>query len=62
MSIAAYIRVSTKDQKLDGQRQEIQRCLDARGLTDVRWFTDKATGSNTERPGFQKLQEAVELP
>ncbi len=58
-AVAAYLRVSTRDQKLDSQRREVERCLDARGLDGVRWFTDKATGSNTERPGFQKMQTEI---
>lgn len=57
---AAYIRVSSKDQKLDGQRAEVQRYLKANGLEDdVEWFSDKATGAHMDRPGFQSLQHAI---
>ncbi len=57
--VAAYIRVSTKDQKLAGQKQEVQKYLDAQGFKGARWFSDKATGTNTERPGFKKLQAEI---
>ena len=44
----AYIRVSTVDQKTD--RQEI---------TADRYFTDKATGTNTDRPQLQELLRTI---
>ena len=57
--VAAYIRVSSKGQKLDSQRQEIERYIRAQDFDNVQWFKDKATGANTERPGFRALQRAV---
>lgn len=59
--IAAYIRVSTVSQNLEGQRREIERWI-AGNVADseqVRWFVDKATGNNTDRPGFQAMQAAI---
>ena len=49
-NIAAYIRVSSKGQKLDSQRREVQRYLDSQGFHDVQWFDDRSTGANTDRP------------
>ena len=61
--VACYCRVSTVGQKLDGQREEIKRWL--RGnrikLKDVQWFEDKATGTNLNRPAFERMQKAVFL-
>jgi DNA invertase Pin-like site-specific DNA recombinase len=57
--IGVYIRVSTVEQNTEGQRTEIERWLAGNGLTDVRWFEDKATGDNTDRPAFQELQKAI---
>jgi len=60
MSVAVYLRVSTKDQNLDGQRAQVVRWLKGNGLLDgAVWFEDTATGKDTSRPGFAALQEAV---
>lgn len=61
MTIAVYIRVSTLDQNTDGQRAEITRWLESHGhdLAKVKWFEDKQTGKNLNRPEFKKLAAAV---
>lgn len=59
MTAAAYIRVSTHDQNLEAQRAEISRWLAQNGLQEVRWFEDKQTGRNLDRPGFEQLQQAI---
>ena len=59
MTTAIYCRVSTTGQNLAGQKREISKWLDGHGIKDAVWFTDKATGNNTERDGFQDLQTAV---
>ena len=60
-SIAAYIRVSTYDQKTESQREEISRWLRNHGIEpdSIRWFEDKETGKNLRRPEFQQLQKAI---
>jgi len=60
-SIAAYIRVSTYDQKTESQREEISRWLKNHGIDpeSIRWFEDKETGKNLKRPAFQQLQKAI---
>ena len=60
-SIAAYIRVSTYDQKTESQREEIARWLKNHGIDpeSIQWFEDKETGKTLHRPEFQALQRAV---
>ncbi len=56
-----YVRVSSVGQNVAGQKREIQRWLDGNGISpiDVRWFIDKASGKDLERPAFDDLQAAV---
>jgi DNA invertase Pin-like site-specific DNA recombinase len=56
--VAVYVRVSTVDQNLDGQRLAIQTWLDGQGL-QARWYEDKSTGNNLDRPAFKELQKDV---
>ena len=51
-----YGRVSTSQQSLDIQIE----ALKAEGIEEHRIFTDKATGSNTERSGLDSLRVKVE--
>ncbi|MDA1053294.1 MAG: recombinase family protein [Planctomycetota bacterium] len=59
--IAIYIRVSTIGQNVAGQKREINRWLNGNGIADdqVRWYVDKSTGNNLDRPAFEQLQAAV---
>ena len=58
--IAAYIRVSTVSQNLEGQEAEIKRWIAGNADGEqVRWFVDKATGTNIDRSGFKALQAAI---
>jgi len=58
--LAAYIRVSTTGQTLASQKAELESWIAGNcPERDVVWFEDKATGNNTDRPGFAKLQKAV---
>jgi DNA invertase Pin-like site-specific DNA recombinase len=54
-SIAAYIRVSTYDQKTESQREEISRWQRNHGIDpeSIRWFEDKETGKNLKCTAFQ---------
>ena len=56
MRLFGYARVSTSQQSLGLQ----VKALKAAGVNASRIFSDKATGSNTERPGLQTLQVKVE--
>jgi DNA invertase Pin-like site-specific DNA recombinase len=59
--IACYCRVSTRHQKNDSQRAEIERWLHYHGLDPlvVRWFEDKESGTTTQRLAFDQLQKAI---
>ena len=49
--IVGYARVSTTDQSLEVQRQELASC--------ERIFTDMASGSNANRPGLREMTSFV---
>lgn len=59
-AVAIYIRVSSTSQNEASQKREVQRWLKGQGLDkDAVWFTDKASGKDTDRPAFQDLQKAI---
>ena len=53
MSRVAYVRVSTAEQNEARQRE----ALASRGIE--KWFIEKASGKNTDRPEFQRMMEWV---
>lgn len=53
MSKIAYVRVSTAEQNEARQRE----ALAVRGID--KWFIEKASGKNTDRPEFQKMLDWV---
>ena len=53
MSRVAYVRVSTAEQNEARQRE----ALAVRGID--KWFIEKASGKNTDRPEFQKMLDWV---
>jgi DNA invertase Pin-like site-specific DNA recombinase len=58
---ACYCRVSSRRQKNDSQRAEIQRWLvnhRIKTLT-VRWFEDHDSGRSLVRPAFDRMQRAI---
>lgn len=59
--IAIYIRVSTKDQSHDSQRDVIEQWLTASGidLTKVEWYSDVESGRKMSRPDFDRLQADI---
>ena len=56
--IGIYVRVSTIGQNAAGQKREIRHWLKGNGIDekDVRWYVDKATGNNLNRPELERLQ------
>jgi DNA invertase Pin-like site-specific DNA recombinase len=56
MRLFGYARVSTSQQSLDIQIKSLEEL----GVSPKRIFTDKATGSNTDREGLKLLQIKVE--
>lgn len=61
MTVAAYVRVSTRHQKDDGQRAEIKKWLDGNGIDTkkVTWYCDKESGTTMKRPEFDRLQADI---
>ncbi|MBN2594850.1 MAG: recombinase family protein [Sedimentisphaerales bacterium] len=59
---AVYLRVSTSQQTTRSQKPDLERWLAAQEpdkLGKVGWYSDTATGKNMDRPGWQKLQAAI---
>jgi DNA invertase Pin-like site-specific DNA recombinase len=56
-----YVRVSSYDQNPESQERELQRWLYSQCVfpDDVRWFIDKASGKDLDRPAFDELQTAI---
>ena len=60
MATAVYLRVSSKSQKVRAQRREIERYLEANGVTDARWFVDEGvSGAVVSRPALDELKAAI---
>ena len=53
--VALYVRCSTADQKTDLQLRELGEYVKQKGWTIYETYEDKATGTNTKRPMFQKM-------
>jgi DNA invertase Pin-like site-specific DNA recombinase len=60
-TIAAYVRVSTYDQRSGSQREEISRWLRNHGIDpeSIRWYEDKETGKTLHRPGFFEMRRVI---
>jgi DNA invertase Pin-like site-specific DNA recombinase len=60
-TVAVYIRVSTFDQEkgLKSQEKSLKDYCDNQGLTNLVWYRDKMTGSQIDRPAFNKLQRDI---
>jgi len=57
--VAIYLRVSTKRQDLASQLPDMERWASAQ-TEEVKFYRDKFTGKSMDRPGWQKLQTAIE--
>ncbi|MBM0744510.1 recombinase family protein [Phormidium sp. CLA17] len=53
--IACYLRVSSRTQKTDSQKAEIEQWLIRHGhdLASVQWFEDKESGKMLKQPAFE---------
>jgi DNA invertase Pin-like site-specific DNA recombinase len=60
MKAIGYARVSTQDQKLDIQIEQIKRYCVYRNIDLARLYADKASGANTDRPEFQTMISDIE--
>lgn len=56
---AIYVRVSSKRQELASQLPDLEKWAAAQS-DEVTWYKDKFTGKSMERPGWLKLQAAIE--
>lgn len=54
---AIYCRISTAQQNMDSQTDELQRWIDVNQPGKVRWYKDKFTGKSMNRPSMQKLMD-----
>jgi len=61
--VAAYVRVSTPDQKkgLDSQIRALKAYCRHHGMENVRWYKDVISGATPRRPAFDKLQHDIFL-
>ena len=58
---AIYVRVSTAQQSTRSQRGDLTRWVDAQEPNgQIKWYQDKATGKNMDRPGWNKVQAAID--
>lgn len=57
--VALYVRVSSKRQDLASQLPDLEKWAAAQS-EEIRWYRDKFTGKSMDRPGWQKLQTAIE--
>jgi DNA invertase Pin-like site-specific DNA recombinase len=59
MRIIGYARVSSKDQELEIQINEIKKYCQYRNFEIVRIYTDKASGKNIKRDGFEDMMQVL---
>ena len=52
---ALYLRVSTLDQRLDSQEDELKAYCRLRGWKDVKFYRDKICGAASSRPSLNEL-------
>lgn len=58
--VAIYVRVSSNPQDTKSQEPDLQRWAEGQDKP-VKWYQDKATGKTMDRPGWNKLEEAIRL-
>lgn len=57
---ACYLRVSTDEQNLDGQRQVVQAYVERHGLKNIVWYVDDGiTGDTLDRPAMVQLRKDI---
>jgi DNA invertase Pin-like site-specific DNA recombinase len=60
MNTGIYIRVSSsKGQKTDSQRAELEAWLKRQRIRRAQWFEDRESATSLQRDAFQKLQAAI---
>ena len=59
MSVAAYVRVSSKSQDTAMQKAAIERAAAARGDSIVAWYEEKRSGKSLQRPELDRLRKDI---
>lgn len=58
--VCCYVRVSTDDQNVDGQKAQLQEYCNRRGWTErVGWFQDAASGTKRNRGALGVMMDEV---
>lgn len=57
--IAVYLRVSSRRQDTRSQLPDLKRWVENYADGTVKWYRDKASGKNMDRPGWQQLEADV---
>jgi len=59
--VAIYLRVSTLDQTsgMESQHRALKNFCTNNGLVNRKWYRDKLSGKDTNRPAFKRLQKDV---
>jgi DNA invertase Pin-like site-specific DNA recombinase len=57
--VAIYTRTSTKQQDTKSQLPDLKKWAEAQDLP-VAWYTDRFTGKTMDRPGWNKLTDAIQ--
>lgn len=57
--VVAYVRVSSRSQSTETQRDAIQRVAKARGERITQWFEETRSGKTIERPALESLRQLV---
>ena len=59
--IGMYLRVSTYDQEngLKSQRRALKDYCTNNGFSNPKWYEDRLSGKDTNRPAFKKLQKDI---
>lgn len=59
--IAIYVRVSTRKQDTKSQEPDLKQWATAfANGTPIKWYRDKQTGKTMDRPGWNRLQTAID--
>ena len=56
--IAIYVRVSSDAQDHKSQMPDLERWAESQDER-IKWYTDKASGKTMNRPGWNKLEDAI---
>src|SRR5207245_11533892 len=57
--VGCYLRVSTTEQTVENQRNDLRAYCKARGWDDVIEYTDTVSGTRERRPGLDRLLSEV---